>query len=155
MQISDAARESLLRRWPVARLATLAHGAPRLVPIVFAWHADRIWSPIDAKPKRRDDPRSLARVEDVRRDPRVCVLLDHYDADWSRLWWLRLDGEAEVVTAETAESDPRLAGAAAALRAKYPQYAEVPVFLGLPTALAVRVVDARSWCASEDALPRE
>jgi hypothetical protein len=41
------------------------------------------------------------------------------------------------------------------LRAKYPQYAEVPVFLGLPTALAVRVVDARSWCASEDALPRE
>jgi len=155
MQISDAAREILLRRWPVARLATLAHGAPRLVPIVFAWHADRIWSPIDAKPKRTDDPRSLARVEDVRRDPRVCVLLDHYDADWSRLWWLRLDGEAEVVSAGAPGSDALLDGAAAALRAKYPQYAEVSLFLGRPTALAIRIVAVRSWCASADALPRE
>jgi PPOX class probable F420-dependent enzyme len=155
MQISDAAREILLRRWPVARLATLAHGTPRLVPIVFAWHAGRIWSPIDAKPKRGDDPRALARVADVRRDPRVCVLLDHYDADWSRLWWLRLDGEAEVVSAPSPESDASLAGAAEALRAKYPQYAAVPLFLGRPTALAVRIVAARGWCASQAALPRE
>jgi PPOX class probable F420-dependent enzyme len=155
MEISEAAREILLRRWPVARLGTLAHGAPRLVPIVFAWHAGRIWSPIDAKPKRGDDPLSLARVGDVRHDPRVCVLLDHYEADWSRLWWLRLDGEAEVVSAPSTGADGILAGAAEALRAKYPQYAEVPLFLGRPTALAIRIVDARGWCASPDALPRE
>jgi PPOX class probable F420-dependent enzyme len=155
MEIPASARESLLRRWPVARLATLAHGTPRLVPIVFAWHAERIWSPIDAKRKRRGDPRSLARVEDVLRDPRVCVLLDHYEADWSRLWWLRLDGEAEVVSASAAGSDPLLDGAAAALRAKYPQYAEVSMFLGRPTLLAIRVVASRSWCASAEALSRE
>jgi PPOX class probable F420-dependent enzyme len=155
MEISDAAREILLRRWPVARLGTLAHGAPRLVPIVFAWHAGRIWSPIDAKPKRGADPRSLARVGDVRRDPRVCILLDHYDADWSRLWWLRLDGEAEVVSAPSPEADAGLAAAAGALRAKYPQYTGVSLFLGRPTALAVRIVETRGWCASPDALPRE
>ena len=155
MEIPESAREALLSRWPVARLATLAHGTPRLVPIVFAWHAERIWSPIDSKRKRGGDPRSLARVEDVLRDPRVCVLLDHYEADWSRLWWLRLDGEAEVVSAGAPGSDPLLDGAAAALRAKYPQYAEVSLFLGRPTALAIRIVAVRSWCASADALPRE
>jgi PPOX class probable F420-dependent enzyme len=155
MEIPEAAREVLLRRWPVARLGTLAHGAPRLVPIVFTWHAGRIWSPIDAKPKRGDDPLSLARVGDVRRDPRVCVLLDHYEADWSRLWWLRLDGDAEVVSADSPGADAGLAGAAQALRAKYPQYAGLPLFLGRPTALAIRIVALRGWCAGPDALPRE
>jgi PPOX class probable F420-dependent enzyme len=155
MEIPASAREALLRRWPVARLATLAHGTPRLLPIVFAWHAERLWSPIDAKRKRGLDPRALARVEDVLRDPRVCVLLDHYEADWSRLWWLRLDGEAEVVSAATPEADPLLAGAAGALRAKYPQYAALPLFLGRPTALAIRIVASRSWCAGAEALPRE
>jgi PPOX class probable F420-dependent enzyme len=155
MQIPASSRETLLRHWPVARLATLDRGsAPRVVPIVFAWHAERIWSPIDAKPKRSGDPRALRRVADVLRDPRVCLLLDHWDADWSRLWWLRLDGEAEVVSAGAAASDRRLEAAAEALRAKYPQYAEVPVFLGRATALAIRVVGERSWCASEAALPR-
>jgi PPOX class probable F420-dependent enzyme len=155
MQIPASIRETLLRRWPVAHLATLDRGsAPHVVPIVFAWHAERIWSPIDAKPKRSADPRALRRVADVLRDPRVCVLLDHWDPDWSRLWWLRLDGEAEVVSAGAAECDRRLEGAAEALRGKYPQYAEVPVFLGRATALAIRVVGEQSWCASEAALPR-
>ncbi len=154
MEISEAARETLLRRWPVARLATLDRdGAPHVVPIVFAWQAGRLWSPIDGKRKRARNPRALARVENVLRDPRVSVLLDHYAADWTELWWLRLDGEAEVVGADAPAADSRLAAAAEALRAKYPQYAEVPVFHGRPTALAIRIAAVRSWCVSESALP--
>ena len=64
-------------------------------------------------------------------------------------------GEAEVVDAPSAGADASLAGAVGALRAKYPQYADVPLFLGRPTALAIRIVDARGWCASPAALPRE
>ena len=140
MEIPEATRELLLRRWPVARLATLGPEGPQLVPIVFAWHEERLWMPVDAKPKREGE---LARVRNVRRDPRVGVLLDHYDEDWSQLWWLRLEGVAEVAGA----SDPRLEGAARALRAKYPQYETVELFRDPPTALVVAVEHTRSWCA--------
>jgi PPOX class probable F420-dependent enzyme len=152
VELPHAAREILLRRWPVARLATLGPaGAPRLVPIVFAWHAGRLFSPVDGKPKAGDE---LARLRDVQRDPRVCVLLDGYAGDWSRLWWLRLDGVAEVLRAAH-EGDPLLVAPAEALRAKYPQYRSTPLFRGEPTLLAVRVERARGWCAGPEAIPRE
>lgn len=148
MEIPEATRELLLRRSPVARLATLGPRGPRLVPIVFAWHEARLWTPVDAKPKRAGE---LARVRDVRRDPRVAVLLDHYDADWSRLWWIRLEGVAEVVEA----SDPRLEGAARAIRDRYPQYERTGLFRDPPTALAVSVQRVRSWAAGPEALADE
>lgn len=145
MEIPAATRDLLLRHWPAARLATLGPDGPQLVPIVFAWHESRLWTPVDAKPKRQ---RELARVRNVRRDPRVGVLLDHYDADWSRLWWLRLEGVAALVGAP----DPRLEGAAGALRAKYPQYDSVALFRDPPTALVVSVGRTTSWCAGPEAL---
>jgi PPOX class probable F420-dependent enzyme len=147
MEIPETTRELLLRRWPVARLATLGPEGPQLVPIVFAWHEERLWTPVDGKPKRE---RELARLRNLRVDPRVGVLLDHYDEDWSRLWWLRLEGSAEVADA----SDPRLEGAARALRAKYPQYRSVELFRDPPTALVVSVERTRSWCAGPEALER-
>jgi PPOX class probable F420-dependent enzyme len=141
MEIPRETRELLLRRWPVARLATLGPEGPQLVPIVFAWHEKR------GKPKREGE---LARVRNVRHDPRVAVLLDHYDGDWSRLWWLRLEGRAEVVGA----SDPRLEGAARTLRAKHPQYHSVELFRDPPTSVVVSVERTRSWCAGLEALER-
>lgn len=139
--------ERLLERWPVARLATLAEGgAPALVPVVFAAAGGRLWLPVDGKPKRGGE---LARVANVRRDPRVALLLDRYEADWSALWWLRIDGAAEVVAGATA---PGVADAAAALRRKYPQYAATPLFRsGEPLLLAVEPRRITSWAASEAA----
>jgi PPOX class probable F420-dependent enzyme len=138
--------ESALERWPVARLATLrADGRPHLVPVVFARAAGRIWSPVDGKPKRAPGG-ELARVRNVRLDPRVALLLDAYRADWTRLWWLRIDGEAEVVDAGGAGAGADVAAALAALRAKYPQYEHVPVLAGRPTLLAVREHGRASWC---------
>jgi PPOX class probable F420-dependent enzyme len=100
----------------VARLATVgADGAPHLVPIVFAVVGDVIHSVVDAKPKRH---RRLRRLANIAHEPRVSVLADHYDDDWSLLWWVRADGIARVVD----ESPDGLV----ALAAKYPQYQVTP-----------------------------
>ena len=78
----------------VARLATRGEGTPRLVPIVFAIAGDDIVTAVDHKPK---STRDLRRLSDIADDPRVALLVDHYDdADWSRLWWVRADGIATV-----------------------------------------------------------
>ena len=100
----------------VARLATVRpDGGAHLVPIVFALAGDVIHSAVDAKPKRH---RALQRLTNIAREPRVSVLADHYDEDWSLLWWVRADGIARVREASPA--------GLAALQDKYPQYAVSP-----------------------------
>ena len=90
--------DELRRRFaasPVARLSTVRpDGRPHVVPIVFALVGDAVFSAVDAKPKRSTD---LQRLVNVRAEPRCAVLVDHYDDDWRRLWWVRADGVAEVV----------------------------------------------------------
>src|SRR2546428_13614885 len=79
----------------VARLATVgAGGKPHVVPITFAVDGDTIYFAVDAKPKRTTD---LKRLRNIAANPEVAVLVDHYDEDWSRLWWVRVDGTARVV----------------------------------------------------------
>ncbi|MFL5737245.1 MAG: TIGR03668 family PPOX class F420-dependent oxidoreductase [Actinomycetota bacterium] len=76
----------------VARLATVRpDGSPHLVPFVFAVEDDRVYSAVDDKPKRSPE---LQRLANIAREPRVCVLADHYEEDWSGLWWVRADGRA-------------------------------------------------------------
>lgn len=118
--LDDARRRERLAAAPVARLATLrADGTPRLVPFTFVLLGDLICSAVDdVKPKSST---RLARLDDVRRDPRVALVADHYAEDWSTLWWVRVDGTAEVH--ETGEVR---AEALSALCAKYPQYAAAP-----------------------------
>ncbi len=149
MELPDDAIELILERWPVAALTTVAEsGRPHAVPIVFARAHGSLWSPIDGKPKRGGE---LARIRHVRRDPRVSLLFTHYQDDWSLLWWLRADGEAEIRSAPQHRRGEEEASALAALRRKYPQYEHVAL-LG-PDALLLRitVTAQRSWCASEAA----
>jgi PPOX class probable F420-dependent enzyme len=150
MEIPETTREALLRRWPVARLATLGPDrAPQVVPIVFAWNGVELWTPVDGKPKSDGE---IGRVRNVRRYPQVSVLLDQYDADWTRLWWLRLDGIAEVVRATGHDTGLRMDAPARALRGKYPQYKTTELFRDPPTALVISVTRTRSWCAGPEAL---
>jgi PPOX class probable F420-dependent enzyme len=100
----------------VARLATAgADGRPHLVPMVFAVAGDEIVSAVDAKPKRTT---RLRRLANVRENPQVALLADHYEEDWGALWWVRADGRGRV-----ADRDDR---ALALLAARYPQYREAP-----------------------------
>ena len=97
----------------VARLATVdRNGRPHVVPICFVLDGETLYTAVDEKPKRT---RRLKRLENIEANPQVEVLVDHYEDDWSKLWWVRLRGRARIV------EDPR---AVDLLVAKYPQYAE-------------------------------
>jgi PPOX class probable F420-dependent enzyme len=123
----------------VARLATVDAGSrPHLVPIVFAIAGETIYSVVDAKPKRTTE---LRRLRNVRSNPRVSVLVDHYDdADWSALWWVRADGSARVL--ELARPEARVA--VRLLAERHPQQrAAGPV-------LAIDVQRWSSWSARRE-----
>jgi PPOX class probable F420-dependent enzyme len=99
----------------VARLATVdAGGRPHLVPIVFALAAETVYSVVDDKVKRTAE---LQRLKNVSANPSASMLVDHYDDDWSALWWVRADGSARVLAA--AEPEARMA--VERLADRYPQ----------------------------------
>ena len=102
-----------------------ADGRPRPVPIAFAFRDDPtgvvLYSALDDKRKTVADPRALARVRDIGTRPRVAVLVDRWDEDWSRLAWLRLEGTATVLE-PTDDSAVEHSDAVALLRARYEQY---------------------------------
>ncbi|MCL6641642.1 MAG: TIGR03668 family PPOX class F420-dependent oxidoreductase [Candidatus Rokubacteria bacterium] len=106
-----------LRAARVGRLATAdAAGRPLVVPVCFALDAEgqRLYSAVDPKPKRTRD---LQRVRNVRENPRVSLVVDEYDEDWTRLWWVMVRGPAAVL-----EEGPEFIAGVDLLIAKYPQY---------------------------------
>jgi len=122
----------------VARLATVgADGAPHIVPVTFALAGDTIVTAVDGKPKRGTP---LRRFENVAADPRVSILVDAYDTDWTRLWWARADGRATVLAAGA-----ELERALDMLRARYPQYATVAL---TGPAMVIAVDRWSGWSAS-------
>jgi len=121
----------------VARLATAdACGRPHLVPIVFALEDDRIYSAVDAKPKRTT---ALRRLANVRANPAVAVLVDHYDDDWDALWWVRADGRGRVLDPEAGEAQRAIA----MLRRRYARQRAIG------SVLAVDVARWIGWTASK------
>jgi len=121
----------------VARLATVRpDGAPHVVPVVFALDGNTIWLVIDEKPKRE---RRLQRLINIGEEPRVSLLVDSYEEDWTRLWWVRVDGRSRLV-----EDGPELERAVRHLVDRYPQEREHPP---KGPALAVEVERWVHWSA--------
>ena len=122
----------------VARLSTTdPDGRPHIVPIVFVLENDTLYSAVDRKPKRSS---KLRRIENARARPGVTVLVDHYEEDWSRLWWIRLRGRARVL-----DDGEERARALALLTEKYPHYRSDPPD---GPVLAVDVTEVREWSAA-------
>jgi PPOX class probable F420-dependent enzyme len=121
----------------VARLATAdAAGRPHLVPVAFAVVEDTIYSAVDAKPKRT---RALRRLANVRENPAVSLLVDHWDEDdWAALWWVRADGRGRVIDSE----DPEARRAVELLRERYPAQRDAG------EVLAVEVERWSGWAAA-------
>ena len=122
----------------VARLATAgADGLPHIVPISFALDGENLYFAIDAKPKRTTN---LKRLRNIAANPNISILVDHYEDDWERLWWVRLDGTARVLTA-----DGEIQRALDLLAQRYAQYRETrppgPV-------VAVAIEGMTGWTAS-------
>jgi len=103
----------------VGHLATVtATNRAHLVPCCFAIEGETIYSAIDAKPK---STLVLRRLQNIRSNPAVSLLVDHYDENWDSLWWVRVDGIAR--TADDAVERGRAMGL---LAAKYEQYVAMP-----------------------------
>jgi PPOX class probable F420-dependent enzyme len=137
-------RDEMVRRVATARVGRLATvdaaGRPHLVPVCFTLASDEtstVYTAVDDKPKRST---RLRRVANVAATGVACLLVDEYDEDWTRLWWVRLDCRARVV-ADPAERSR----AVAVLSGKYVQYAARPP--GGPV-LALQVERWRGWSAS-------
>lgn len=118
----------------VARLATIApDGVPHVVPVVFAADPDAdhdvVYTAVDAKPKTTQ---RLRRISNIEKNPNVSLLVDHYDTDWTQLWWVRVDGVATIHhDGAVLDLGHRL------LRTKYFQYQSVSLD-GPVIAIAVR-----------------
>jgi len=131
-------------------LATMgADGRPRLVPICYVLGEDEdalgrvpLYSALDEKPKRTDEPRNLQRVRDLLVLPAATVLVDRWAEDWTRLGWIRCYGVGELIEPEPREVEEH-AAAIAALRAKYPQYKSQDLE-GRPM-LRIRIDRTVSW----------
>ena len=122
----------------VAHLATVGpDGHPHIVPVCFALEDATLYFAVDSKPKRTTN---LKRLRNIAANPAVSVLVDHYEDDWSRLWWVRLDGAARVLT-DAAE----MLRAMDLLAARYSQYRA-----NAPAGPVVEVVVAgvTGWSAS-------
>jgi PPOX class probable F420-dependent enzyme len=122
----------------VARLASADQaGRPHIVPVTFVLDGDRVYTAVDAKPKTT---RNLRRLRNIRANPQVAVLADHYDEDWATLWWVRADGRAQIV-----EEPQQIARPVELLAARYAQYRETPP---AGPVIAVRVDRWSGWAAS-------
>jgi PPOX class probable F420-dependent enzyme len=139
----------------VARLATSnTAGQPHAVPVCFARLGDRLYVPVDAKPKR-GDPRRLRRLRNLRERPAAALLVDHYDDDWARLRWLLIHAQATIL--DPAAVDDQIGReyhqALSALEQRYPQYAAMGLaHLGLPV-IALRPTRVSRWRAAQPPVP--
>ncbi|HZP31034.1 MAG TPA: TIGR03668 family PPOX class F420-dependent oxidoreductase [Acidimicrobiia bacterium] len=118
--MDDVTARARLEGARVGELATVrADGTPHVVPVCFAVAGTAVVTAVDGKPKSTG---ALRRLENVRANPRASVLVHAYDdRDWTRLWWVRVDGRAEVVA-----GGPAHAAAVDLLAAKYAQYRDSP-----------------------------
>jgi PPOX class probable F420-dependent enzyme len=119
----------------VGHLATVtSDGRPHVVPCCFVLEDGFFFTAVDAKPK---STLALRRLDNIERHRDVSLLVDHYEEQWAQLWWVRVDGRAQVW-----ESGPRRDTALVALAAKYAQYVETtppgPV-------IAVEITTWRWW----------
>ena len=105
----------LLRTARVGRLATAsADGRPLVVPVCYAFDGERLYSAVDAKPKRT---RALRRLRNLAENPHASLVVDEYDEEWTRLRYVIVEGGADVLT-----GGPEFARAVDLLIAKYAQY---------------------------------
>jgi PPOX class probable F420-dependent enzyme len=99
--------QSLVNDARVARLATIDYeeAKPHIVPVVFVFDGNSYYIPIDRKPKRNTDPGRLRRIRNIQKNPNVALLIDEYNEDWSRLFFVMIQGKGSLIGEFTDEYD--------------------------------------------------
>jgi len=124
----------------VGRLGTVdGSGQPLVVPFCYAFDGETLWSAIDAKPKRTAGE-GLKRIRNIRENPKVCVVIDEYAEDWTKLRYVIVQGRAEVLTA--GEDYTR---GADLLLAKYAQYASMGLDRDAGTMIKITPGKVTEW----------
>jgi PPOX class probable F420-dependent enzyme len=130
----------LLRDGRVARLGTADRaGQPLVVPVCYVFDGRRCFSPIDTKPKRVAT-RALRRLRNIEENPRVSLVVDRYDEDWTRLCWVMVEGRAEILTGGSERAD-----AVDLLQAKYTQYRTLGLDRDAATVIRISAERTMYW----------
>jgi PPOX class probable F420-dependent enzyme len=112
----------MIRSGRIAHLATAdAQRQPHVIPICFVCDGKHFYSPIDEKPKSAG-PLKLKRVRNIEVNPRVAIVIDHYEEDWKKLGYVLVFGTARILLGGKAHRD-----AVRLLRRKYPQYRNMAI----------------------------
>jgi coenzyme F420-0:L-glutamate ligase/coenzyme F420-1:gamma-L-glutamate ligase len=129
--INDPFFKAIINEYKLARLATVdSECMPYLIPVVFVFDNDSgsFFLPIDEKTKR-SRPESLKRVKNIQQNPNVALLIDKYNEDWRKLFFIMIRGRASIIGGNRLESNgPSLSQKAhKLLYHKYPQYQKIGI----------------------------
>jgi PPOX class probable F420-dependent enzyme len=107
----------------VARLATVdsENCKPYLVPVVFIYDGNNFYVPIDEKAKR-SKPENLKRVKNIQTNPNVALLIDEYNEDWKKIWFIMIQGNASLINNIESKQNRLVQRVHRLLYEKYPQY---------------------------------
>ena len=109
------------------------------MPVCFVYDGEAIYTAVDRKPKQVAIEK-LARVRNIETNPEVALLVDQYDEDWDKLWYILVRGRGSIL-----RNGAEQVQALRQLRNKYAQYASADL---LPAEAAViRIVPVKiiSW----------
>jgi len=116
--------KTLIKRAKVARLATVDQKShPYVVPVVFVFHENSFFIPLDEKVKTVN-ARKLKRVKNIEKNPNVTLLIDEYQNDWKKLFFLMIHGKATVIDGKNTKLMDKIHKL---LISKYPQYKKICV----------------------------
>jgi PPOX class probable F420-dependent enzyme len=115
---------TLISRAKVARLATVDQKLyPYVVPVVFVFHENSFFIPLDEKTKTVN-PKNLKRVKNIEKNPNVTLLIDKYQNDWKKLFFLMIHGKAKVIDGKNGKIMDKIHKL---LVSKYPQYKKIGI----------------------------
>jgi len=106
------------------------------VPVVFTTLGNSLAIPIDTVKAKRSS--ELHRIQNLVRQPRASLLVDHRAEDWRELWWVRVE-----LAFNTQRSPDRLW--AHALGSKYPLYSQSGA---IESILIFDIVTLSGWSAT-------
>jgi PPOX class probable F420-dependent enzyme len=127
--INDTFVKTIIDKARVARLATVdSECKPHLIPVVFVFDNYSYFIPIDEKTKR-SRPEKLKRAKNIQQNSNVTLLIDDYNENWRKLYFIMIQGKASIIGGKTLEQNELLLleKAHKLLSDKYLQYQKIGI----------------------------
>jgi PPOX class probable F420-dependent enzyme len=141
-KLNEPAVREFIEYARIGHLATTSGaGEPHNIPLCFWFDGSRFYFVIDEKPKRKGGT-EIKRMKNIAENPRVALVIDHYDEDWNRLAYVLIHGAAKIV-----EDDAEYALAIQRLRHKYPQYHTMELTQEKNPAIRIEPTRVHAWGA--------